>query len=164
MSKSLDLGCGLSPSNPYKADTVFGVDLRSGLGDHVASADLAIEPIPYSDESFEYVTAFQFIEHVPRVVYLPKQRNSFVELMNEIWRVLKPDGVFLSVTPAYPHSAAFQDPTHVNIITQETFTHYFDDTHRWATAYGFAGWFRIIRQEWMGVNLVTQMQKVMPQQ
>ena len=82
MSKSLDLGCGLSPSNPYKADTVFGVDLRSGLGDHVASADLAIEPIPYSDESFEYVTAFQFIEHVPRVVYLPKQRTHHFPITN----------------------------------------------------------------------------------
>ena len=162
MSKSLDLGCGPNPNNPFKAEAVYGVDLRSDIGENIMSADLAISPIPYSDASFEYVTAFQFIEHVPRVVYLPQQRNSFVELMNEIWRVLKPDGVFLSVTPAYPHAAAFQDPTHVNIITEDTFTHYFDDTHRWAKIYGFSGWFRILRQEWMGVNLVTQMQKVLP--
>lgn len=162
MTKTLDLGCGPTPQNPYKADEVFGVDIREDIGNNIAAADLAIEPIPYADGMFEFVTAFQFIEHVPRVIYAPQHRNPFVMLMNEIYRVLKVDGIFLSVTPAYPHTAAFQDPTHVNIITEETFRCYFDDTNRWAKIYGFDGHFRVLRQEWMGANLVTQLQKRLP--
>lgn len=162
MTKTLDLGCGPNPNNPFNANEVFGVDIREDIGRNIASADLALDPIPYDSNMFEFVSAYQFIEHMPRVIYAPKHRLPFVQLMNEIYRVLKVGGVFLSVTPAYPHNAAFQDPTHVNIITEETFIRYFDDTHRWAKIYGFTGHFKILKQEWMGANLVTQMQKVLP--
>lgn len=162
MTRTLDLGCGPNPNNTFNADEVFGVDIRSDIGKNIASADLALEPIPFDSDMFDFVTAHQFIEHMPRVIYAPKHRNPFVELMNEIYRVLKVNGIFLSVTPAYPHNAAFQDPTHVNVITEETFPCYFDDRNRWAKIYGFNGHFRILSQQWMGANLVTQMQKVLP--
>lgn len=160
MTKSLDLGCGLSPKNPFSADELFGIDLRGGGSGNIKAADLAVEDIPYPDEFFDFVSAFDFIEHIPRLVYAPARRNSFIELMNEIYRVLKPGGRFLSQTPAYPHAAAFQDPTHVNIITERTFPFYFDDANRWGGAYGFTGAFRILMQEWRGVHLLTVMEKV----
>jgi len=160
MKKTLDLGCGPVPNNPYKADEVFGVDLHANEPSNIFGADLAIEAIPFADNSFDFVTAYQFIEHIPRVLYLPHRRNAFVELMNEIHRVLKVDGIFLSVTPAYPHPQAFQDPTHVNIITESTFTAYFDDVNGWARIYGYIGHMRVLQQEWMGANLVTQLQKI----
>jgi SAM-dependent methyltransferase len=119
-----------------------------------------IEKIPHEDDFFEYVTAHDFIEHVPRLLYLPDRRYPFVELMNEIYRVLKPNGIFLSFTPAYPHAEVFRDPTHVNIISDQTFGVYFDDTNRWAEMYGFTGAFKIISQEWKGPHLLTLMQKV----
>lgn len=160
MAKSLDLGCGKNPKNPYNAEELYGVDFEEDLKTNIHNADLAVEGIPFDNNFFEYVTAFQFIEHIPRVVYLPTRRNSFVELMNEIHRVLKPGGIFLSVTPAYPHAAAFQDPTHVNIITEETFIRYFDDTYKWASIYGYKGNLKVLKQEWVDYNLVTQMQKI----
>ena len=131
MKKTLDLGCGDNPKNPFNASNVYGVDIREDLENGIRCADLAIEKIPYEDEFFDYVTAFEFIEHIPRVVYSPKRRNSFVELMNEIYRVLKPGGLFLSSTPGYPHGVAFRDPTHVNFITNETFPLYFDDKNNY---------------------------------
>jgi SAM-dependent methyltransferase len=87
-----------------------------------------------------------------------------VELMNEIYRVLKPGGRFYSFTPAHPASAAWRDPTHVNIITDETFLYYFDDAYRWADKYGFRGYFHI---EWQvrhpnSIHLRTQMRKLTP--
>lgn len=160
-TKTLDLGCGSSPRNPFHADDMYGVDVRDDLGEHVRAADLAIEAIPYADNSFDYLTAFDFIEHIPRVVYAPKRRNSFVEFMNEAWRVVKPGGYFLSQTPAFPHSAAFWDPTHVNFITAETFPMYFDDRSRWASIYGFKGAFHVVSQEWRGPHLVALLRKVM---
>jgi SAM-dependent methyltransferase len=69
--------------------------------------------------------------------------------MSEIFRVLKPGGRFLSVTPAYPAGAAFRDPTHVNIITVETFPMYFDLEKCWAKIYGFQGGFEIEKQYWL---------------
>jgi SAM-dependent methyltransferase len=160
MTKTLDLGCGPRPKNIFKADEVFGIDIIEGLGPNIRSADLAIEPIPFDDESFDFVTAHDFLEHIPRIVYLPRRRNCFVELMNEIYRVLKTGGQFLSFTPAYPHAPAFRDPTHVNIIAEDTFSLYFDDERRWAGKYGFKGAFRIVQQQWNGPHLLTVMQKV----
>jgi len=158
--KSLDLGCGPQPKNPFSADELHGIDVRADLERNIRRADLAIEPIPYPNHFFDHVTAHDFLEHVPRVLYAPARRNAFVELMNEVYRVLKPGGTFLSLTPAYPHGAAFRDPTHVNIITEETFPLYFDDVNRWAACYGFQGAFKILQQEWRGPHLLTVMEKV----
>jgi SAM-dependent methyltransferase len=161
MTISLDLGCGPNPRNIFKADEVWGIDIR-GYDDkpQIKVADLVVEPIPHADASVDFVTAHDFLEHIPRVLYMPQRRFPFVELMGEIWRVLKPGGRFFSFTPAYPHAAAFRDPTHVNIIAEDTFSLYFDDKNRYATMYGFKGAFQIIQQEWMAPHLVTVMLKV----
>lgn len=161
-TKSLDLGCGSAPKNIFGATEVYGIDIRADLENNIFKADLAIQGIPFPDGFFDFVTAHDFIEHIPRVVYLPERRNSFIEIMNEIWRVLKIGGGFLSFTPAYPQPAAFTDPTHVNIITEQTFPLYFDDQNRWARPYGFTGAFKIISQEWKGVHLVTVLEKTFP--
>ena len=160
MTRSLDLGCGPQPKNPFNADEVFGVDVRDDMEAGIRRADLVVEPIPWEDNSFEYVTAHDFLEHIPRLIYAPERRNAFIEVMNEVWRVLKEGGLFLSHTPAYPQAAAFVDPTHVNFITEGTFPLYFDDTNRWAKIYGFRGAFRIELQEWRGPHLLTVMKKV----
>ncbi|NTU53787.1 MAG: class I SAM-dependent methyltransferase [Chlorobiaceae bacterium] len=158
-SKSLDLGCGQRQRNPFNAPTVFGVDVFECSEKNIRKADLAIEPLPFEDCAFDYVTAFDFLEHVPRVIYLPERRLPFVELMNEIWRVLKPGGIFFSCTPAYPFPPAFQDPTHVNVLTEETFKLYFDDQRRWGAMYGFTGSFQVVEQYINGQNLVSVLKK-----
>lgn len=167
MSKTLDLGCGDIPRNPFLADEFFGVDVRENLEGNIKCADLAVEPIPFPDEYFDYVTAYDFLEHIPRIVYTicgssmrPVRRNGFVELMNEIYRVLKPGGLFLSMTPAYPHGVAFRDPTHVNFITDETFPLYFDDANRWACMYGFSGAFQVNTQKCEELQIRAILQKV----
>src|SRR5471030_1959099 len=134
MSKSLDMGCGRNPRNPFGADELYGVDVATDLGPNVRQADLAIGPIPFDDESFEF--------------------------MSEVWRVLKMGGYFVSSTPCYPHQEAFMDPTHVNIITEMTFRAYFDHVNRWGATYGFNGAFAILQHEVRGSHLFCVMQKV----
>jgi SAM-dependent methyltransferase len=160
-TKTLDLGCGVMPRNPYKCAETYGVDIRDDLPNNIKSADLAVEKIPYPDDFFNVVTAFDFIEHVPRIIYNPNRRFCFVELMNEIYRVLQPNGIFLSYTPAFPHDAVFRDPTHVNIITVETFPLYFDAKYKMAGMYGFRGNFEIVSQKWAAnkINLVSVLRK-----
>jgi hypothetical protein len=64
--------------------------------------------------------------------------------MNDIHRVLKPNGRLFAISPVYPHSDAFTDPTHVNFITR--FSHrYFVLPHLTAAQYGFTGKFKEIK-------------------
>ena len=152
MTISLDLGCGETLRNPYQANKCVGLDIED--------ADLAIQPIPYPDDHFDFVTAYDFLEHIPRLLYVPHRRYPFVELMSEVWRVLKVGGKFLSSTPAFPHAPAFQDPTHVNIITPLTFAEYFDDEKTWAKMYGFKGKFHINEMRYHGPHLIAELEKV----
>ena len=158
MTISLDLGCGTNPRNPFNAEKLIGLDMMP-VAD--LQCDVVWEAIPLEDNAVDYVTAFDFLEHIPRIVYHEKKaRFAFVELMNEIWRVLKPGGTFFSHTPCYPFGAAFQDPTHVNYVTPETFAEYFDCNKIWARRYGFKGQFNIAQMSYASPHLQVWMQKV----
>jgi SAM-dependent methyltransferase len=161
-TKTLDLGCGLNIRNPFNMDEVYGIDIRERKEENIQTCDLTIETIPFPDNYFDCVSAFDFIEHIPRIIYCPSRRFPFIELMSEAYRVLKLGGLFLSVTPAFPHEAAWRDPTHVNIITEQTFPLYFDDINCWGRDYGFKGAFHIESQKWFegGAHLETLMRKV----
>lgn len=158
-ASSLDIGCGTQPKNPFQAQQLFGLDIRENPQKNIKFADLTIDSIPFPDESFDYITAHDFIEHVPRVIYMPTRRFPFVELMNEVWRALRPGGIFLSVTPIYPYSPSFRDPTHVNIISHETFPMYFCGKSRLAAMYGFRGSFTILKQGVRPPHLVSLLRK-----
>lgn len=152
--RHLDLGCGLNPRNPYGFDDLHGIDLvmpsQPPAAFQLRVANLTMAPIPYPADHFDAVSAFDFLEHVPRVLATPDgegTRFPFLDLMGEIWRVLKPGGQFYALTPAYPSAEAFQDPTHVNIITAETHT-YFCGAAPYATHYGFRGRFACQRAGW----------------
>jgi SAM-dependent methyltransferase len=100
---------------------------------------------------FGSVSAFDFIEHMPRVLNGPMPNTTcfpFVRLMDEVWRVLAPGGLFYALTPCYPSREAFQDPTHVNIITEGTHS-YFCGEQPLARMYGFNGRFGARRAQWV---------------
>ena len=151
-TRHLDLGCGATPRNPYRQAEVHSIDLVRPEGVDPALfriANLACQPIPYTDDSFESVSAYDFLEHVPRV--LPSAAGAgtvfpFVRLMSEVWRVLAPGGLFYALTPAVPGMAAFTDPTHVNYISDETHS-YFCGPSPPARMYGFTGRFEVRRAE-----------------
>ena len=141
---TVDLGCGARPQNPFGSKHPYGVDCRSVTANDytIIQSDLTIQPLPFEDQSVDAITAIDFLEHIPRLIYLPERRNSFVELMSDISRVLKPGGIFYSRTPCFPSAAAFKDPTHVNFITETTFKEYFDCRNRTASKasmYGYVG-------------------------
>ncbi len=148
--KHLDLGCGPKPRNPFHRKELYGVDivLHESIDASIVfkKANLALQPIPFGENEFDSVSAFDFIEHIPRILPRPGGDETFfpfIELMNEAWRVLKPDGVFYAVTPAYPSPEAFQDPTHVNIITSKTHE-YFCGEKPFGALYGFRGRFEAV--------------------
>jgi SAM-dependent methyltransferase len=150
--RHLDLGCGVKPRNPYGCNELYGVDIRPGLTapgvKDIVAANLSIDAIPFPENHFDSVSAYDFLEHVPRVAldYTNGRTHfPFIQLMNEVWRVLRPGGVFYAVTPAYPHEKAFRDPTHVNVIAAKSHR-YFTRPEVGGRMYGFKGEFDLIRQ------------------
>jgi SAM-dependent methyltransferase len=161
MTISLDLGSGDTPKNPFDADEVWGVDIVDTGNPMVKVCDLILDPLPFEDNSLDFVVCTDFLEHIPRIVYVGTERRTpFIDVMSETWRVLKPNGTFLAKTPALPRLEAFQDPTHVNFITENTQDYFAGGLVGLTQQYGFKGQFRLIDQYWEGFWLVWKMEAV----
>jgi SAM-dependent methyltransferase len=140
---ALDIGCGSSPRNLFNLSKVIGCDINE-KGHNIIHCDLSLGKLPFETNSIDLVTAYDVLEHIPRVVIENgKTRFPFVELMSEIYRILNKKGIFFSHTPAYPFSEVFVDPTHVNLITEDTLKIYFCE-NMLAKMYGFKGEFKLL--------------------
>lgn len=163
ISKTLDLGSGLQPKNDFDAAECWSLDIIASPNPHHIVCDATQGSLPIEDNSFELVTAYDFLEHIPRVaVENSRTVFPFVNLMNEIDRILKPGGHFYSYTPVYPKKTAFQDPTHVNIMTKDTLKIYFSGQEPLARMYGFSGNFTVVKSGWKGSRHYCLMTKNLP--
>lgn len=150
----LDMGCGSNARNPFNAKKLIGGDIlpQSKIGELLDFEYIKLDltgDIPLANESVDSISGFDFLEHLPRGSLI--ETNLFIKFMNEASRVLSRGGILLLVTPAYPSSAAFQDPTHVNFISEQT-VQYFVGKNPGTTnlGYGFIGHFELVLQEWVG--------------
>jgi SAM-dependent methyltransferase len=152
---SIDLGAGRTPRNPFRMQRLIALDLQlpqevSTNEIEFVTCDVVNSGLPFDDESVDCVTAFDFFEHIPRLMYVDRIATyPFISLMNEIHRVLKPRGVLLAVTPAFPRQGAFVDPTHVNFITRDTVSYFSDECHARTLGYGFEGTFSTLHNDWL---------------
>lgn len=109
----LDVCCGNGEFCKFFNDkglTAYGVD-RDYNTNHLWQInrykrfDLQNEPIPHPEDTFDYVFTKSAIEHFPGTD----------EFLNEIYRVLKPGGQLVILTPAweYNYKDFFNDYTHL---------------------------------------------------
>ena len=147
--RHLDVGCGSQPRNPFGFEELYGIDIIEQSSDdfHYVQSNIVLDPLPFEDCTFDSISAYDFLEHIPRLVIdNNKSRFPFIDFMNEAYRVLKPNGVFYAITPYYPRNEAFVDPTHVNIISKNTYE-YFTHPKYGASIYGFVGKFKVMRMK-----------------
>lgn len=143
----LDLGSGSNPRNPFNLEISLSIDV--GDFSHQGFTKVSFgENLPFSDASFASISAYDFLEHIPRTGN-GRPTSSFIGYMEEIHRLLEPGGLFLAATPGFPRKSAFSDPTHVNFITSDTHTYFTGPIHAKELGYGFTGEFRKIQSKWI---------------
>lgn len=159
MNRLLDLGCGAFDFEhtikgfKEEVDEIYGIDLQDFGNPHIKVCDIVTDPFPFPDNYFTYVRAHNILEHIPKLIYYPKRRYPFVEVMNEIHRVLVPDGKCEILVPVHPNISSFTDPTHVSHITLNTITGYFCIEGRYLfeycqAHYGYKGTFSVWEINW----------------
>lgn len=171
--KQLDLGVGGANriNEEYEG---YGIDIvgtdRPWLKENKA-ADLAIEPIPYASDMFDMVTAYDFLEHIPGVIYLDEgsgtyRRHCMIELFNEIYRVLKDGGYFYMQTPSYlpnwNNEAVWSDPTHCFVWTPATVNHFSGDYVGQHDDYGHTSKFKRVDQTFENGHIFLTLKAVKP--
>ncbi|WP_230966579.1 class I SAM-dependent methyltransferase [Nostoc commune] len=126
----VDLGCGI-----HKAEGFIGVDVFA-IDNVDVVADLNGH-FPFPDNSIDLVKAHNIIEHLPDRIHT----------MNEIWRILKPNGIVDISVPSTDGRGAFQDPTHVSFWNVNSFMYYSNQHPAYfnlCKTYGFKGEYNII--------------------
>jgi hypothetical protein len=158
---NVDLGCG------FRKKGNLAIDVTT----HGTQADIicriGFEPIPLDDEVTDTVYCRDFLEHIPKAYYSEHEktlRYPVIEVMNEVWRILKPGGTFTSFTPCYPALEVHQDPTHLSVWTLESMQ-YFCGKYPIARIYGVRTNFEILVNRLDGFYLHAVLRKpVSPQQ
>lgn len=112
----LNLGCGYRKLPDY-----VNIDIRREVQPDVIH-DIENQGLPYPDSSVDEVRAYDFLEHI--------HPDAVLDLMNEIWRVLKPGGILAHFTPSTDGRGAFQDPTHRSFWNINSWFYYTDDRYR----------------------------------
>lgn len=142
----LDIGCGEG-----KQEGFVGMDYRKVKGVDIVH-DVTKFPWPLPDECVIVAIASHLVEHLlptppdPKLVGLirglleekvithefiekyigePETGPTFMRFMDEVWRVMKPDGEFGLALPYGSSPGFLQDPTHINQCNEATWW-YFD--------------------------------------
>ena len=159
MTRSLDLGCGESPRNVYSADHLYGVDLFDNPEKNILAIDLNISPLPFDNGSFDFVTAVNILGNIAPLLYLPRRRYPLIELFNEVYRVLKVDGLFLTLCPLSPTANVFDSGFTVSFFSKDTIRQNFIGKHCLSRNIGFRGHFSIFEESIIADSLLMVLKK-----
>ena len=102
----IDIACGKNKKAGFT-----GVDIWEGAD---IVADLEAFPWPFDNESVGEIFCSHYIEHTP----------DLVAFANELHRILKVGAKAEIIAPYYSSIRAWQDPTHLRAISENTFLYF----------------------------------------
>jgi hypothetical protein len=119
MSK-LNVGCGFDIREGWvnlDSNGLPGVDIVH---------DIETLPLPFSDDTFEYVLCQDVLEHV-----------EYIPLLRDIWRIMRRGATLHIRVPHFTSANAYGDPTHRKLFNVETFE-FFTKDHRRSYYFDFS--------------------------
>lgn len=115
-----DLACGNNKGGGQKG--FIGVDITK-VGTQ-ADIEFNLLTFPWSfaeDNSVDEVFSSHWLEHIP---HGNGYNDPLFQVMDEIYRILKPGGLARFVCPYYTSVRGFQDPTHLRFISEPMFQYF----------------------------------------
>jgi len=112
------IGCGNSREKRLDANrsnvwrNVYTLDIDPNTRPDIVW-DLNDLPLPFDDETFEEIHAYEVLEHTGK----QGDWQFFFKQFAEFWRILKPMGRFYATTPMWDSEWAWGDPGHVRVFT-----------------------------------------------
>lgn len=104
MEQKLNLGCG----NDIR-DGWVNLDISPIKGVDVVH-DVKQLPLPFEDNSFDYILCQDVLEHI-----------EYIPLLKDLHRILKKDAVLEIRVPHFSSRFNFMDPTHIKMFSIQTF-------------------------------------------
>lgn len=108
----LNLGCGRDIRKGW-----INLDFIKGDGVDIVH-NLNSLPLPFEDQKFDFVLCQDILEHV-----------DFVLLINDLYRILKKEGILKIRVPHFTSKVNFEDPTHINRFSIRTFDYFIPNTY-----------------------------------
>jgi hypothetical protein len=105
----VNLGSGF-----MKIDGYLNVD-NSDICRPDVKADLNVLPWPFETDSVTHIVAKDILEH------LGNHEVSFLDIIKEMYRISENGAIWEVQVPHHRSDHAFDDPTHINVITPSTF-------------------------------------------
>lgn len=110
--KVLEIGCGLRPFFEKGCKIIHSDKLKLP---HVEIVhDLNKFPYPFKNNEFDEIIASHVLEHLDDI---PK-------VMEELYRILKPNGILKVRVPHFSFVGAFNDPMHKHFFTLNSFDYW----------------------------------------
>lgn len=129
--RKLDLACGQNCQPGFE-----GVDIWEGAQHRV---DLSRYPWPFETSSIDEIHCSHYVEHIydgyvdekgrtidglGQLFTAANGQDALFRFFDEVWRILKPDGIIKIIVPCGRSSRGFQDPTHRRFFMAETFLYF----------------------------------------
>lgn len=125
----LNLGCGFRHMN-----NAINVDISEITKPDII-VDLEEGKLPFENETFKAIYAYHILEHI----------KNLIPLMNEIYRVMKPEGKLFIKVPQ--NEGIWADPTHVRGFSKISWRYYCD--YPFSKMYGIKTHFKGISNEFV---------------
>lgn len=156
MKTKLCLGAG---KDPRLGEEWINLDIVEGLPNIQVIHNLVFIPYPFEDEMFEFIECKDALEHLP--AYSPDWKPMIPAFIEEMYRLLKPNGMLWIQTPGHKAAFAWSDPTHTRTFTKDSMS-FFDDQSEFGVASGFISTakFRVKSTELENGNLIFEMTKI----
>ena len=136
----LDIGCGRAKEPGYIG--IDKVQIIDGKGIPLIDVVRDVERgLPFCDNSAKAIKATSVLEHIEDLGFV----------MNECWRVLKPDGILWGTVPIAGTGPSFRDPTHKRFFAPSTFNYFCGESladpsqpkYPRYSVYGFLPWIKV---------------------